>query len=65
MKTQQIEMSFDGAAGCLRFNRSQGRRVRAKWWFSQMRQVVDRAFDWHSAPAPPPEQVCLALTRGR
>ena len=27
------------------------------WWFRQMRQIVDRAFDWQPLPAPRPEQI--------
>jgi hypothetical protein len=28
----------------------------SRWWFHQMRQIVDRAFDWQPAPPPRPEQ---------
>ena len=31
------------------------RRGRAHWWFSQMRQIVDRAIDRAPAPEPRPE----------
>jgi hypothetical protein len=41
------------------------RQSRAHWWFAQMRAVVDRAFDWNTAPAPRPEQVHLALSTSR
>jgi hypothetical protein len=37
----------------------QRRRNRAHWWFDQMRQVVDRAFDWQPAPEPPARQIWL------
>lgn len=37
-----------------------GRRARAHWWFTQMRVMVDRAFDWSHAPGRP-EQLPLDL----
>jgi len=30
-----------------------------RWWFQQMRLIVDRAFDWQPAPQPRPEQIWL------
>ena len=39
--------------------------TKARWWFSQMRMVVDRACDWKSSPPPRPEQTYLTLARGR
>ena len=38
---------------------------RARWWFSQMRQVVNSALDWKPAPPARPEQTYLTLARGR
>ena len=35
------------------------RRARAAWWFEQMREVVNRAFDWQPAPEPRAEQIWL------
>jgi len=35
------------------------RRARATWWFTQMRQMVDTAMDWHAATTPRPEQIWL------
>ena len=35
------------------------RRARATWWFGQMREVVNRAFDWQPAPEPRAEQIWL------
>jgi hypothetical protein len=34
----------------------------SRWWFHQMRQIVDRAFDWQPAPPPRPEQTWLSGT---
>ena len=62
---EQIELSFETARR-LRSARPRTRRPsRAHWWFSQMRRVVDGAFDWQSGPAPRPEQTYLGLARGR
>jgi hypothetical protein len=56
MLSGQMEMSF----GTTRISRTLGRRQsrlhRAQWWFSRMRQIVDRAIDREPAPAPRPEQ---------
>ncbi len=39
--------------------RRRNARQRAALWFERMRQIVDRAIDWHSAPPPRPEQIAL------
>jgi hypothetical protein len=63
---QQLELSFDGTVAFRpRITQRQRRQSRARWWFNQMRAVVDRALDWKPAPAPRPEQVPLALASGR
>ena len=38
----------------------------ANWWFMQMRQVVNHAFDWSTAPTARPVQTYLegGLVRG-
>jgi hypothetical protein len=42
------------------------RRVdRARWWFQQMHQAVDRAMDWPPATPPRPAVPALALAEGR
>ncbi|MCI0747042.1 MAG: hypothetical protein L0Y58_16685 [Verrucomicrobia subdivision 3 bacterium] len=43
--------------------RQQLLRSRAKFWFDQMRRVVDAAVEWKPAPLPRPEQGMLDLTR--
>jgi len=50
MNNQQLEITLPAAA-CRRPGNYRHRRVaRARWWFSQMRRVVDEAIEW--APAP-------------
>ena len=59
----QMEMSFGetGRLGSLR----QRKQTRAQWWFQRMRQIVDRATDWQSAPAPRPVQIWFEATEAR
>jgi len=60
MRTQQLEIRLTGPT-CRRSTRrlTQRRASRARWWFGQMRRVVDDAV----APDPslPPEQIRLPL----
>ena len=55
MYNGQLEMSFNQGRGAAELSRRQRRLSRAKWWFSRMRQVVDRAV--RPAPPAPPEQI--------
>jgi len=64
MNRQQLEMSFEGPVAFRPVIRRHRRMVRARWWFEQMRQVVDRAWDWEPAPPARPEQVSLTLAQG-
>jgi len=64
MNGQQLEISFDHSIPLRRGTRHQRRIARAQWWFAQMRQVVDRAWDWEPAPPARPEQVCMPRMRG-
>jgi len=57
MNGQQLEMRFDSQFRPL--IRRQRRSTRARWWFAQMRQVVDRAWDWGSAQPARPRQVLI------
>ena len=60
MKTkQQLEIALESKNTCPRVYRSRARRVRARWWFNQMRAVVDNATDWKAAPRPTGEQTYL------
>ena len=61
----QMELSFDQTAPFHPAIRRQRRLRRARWWFEQMRAVVDRAFDRNGQQAPPPEQIHLTLQTER
>lgn len=56
---QQLEIGLETNRKCPRARRGQQRRIRARWWFDQMRSVVDSAVDWRNASAA--EQGSLAL----
>lgn len=57
----QLEMSFEARAVYL--SPRKRRLSRAQWWFQRMRQVVDRAVDWHPIPPAPAEQMWLPAAR--
>ena len=62
---QQLEITLPTAT-CRRPGNYRQRRVsRARWWFNQMRRVVDDAIAWTPAPAARPEQSQLPLAQGR
>ena len=65
MNNQQIELSFDPSCRLQPAIHRRRRQNRARWWFNQMRVVVDLALDWQPAPTPRPEQIYLTLARGR
>ena len=57
MTDAQLELSLES----LRHRSSQSNASRPpanrrRWWFERMREVVERARDWHPAPLPRPEQ---------
>ena len=62
---QQLEISFDGNCNFRPAVRRQKRLTRARWWFSQMRQVVNRAIDWEPAEPGRPEQSQFGSQGGR
>lgn len=53
----QMELGLAGANRCPRVVQRERRLNRANWWFDQMRQVVDRAFEWPPAPRFQAEQI--------
>jgi len=57
MTQEQLEFGLATANKCPRVAQREQRQNRANWWFGQMRQVVDRAFDWEPAPRFQPEQI--------
>jgi hypothetical protein len=62
---QQLEITFDGSTQCRPRFRSQQRRTKARWWFDQMRNIVDTAFDWTATRPPRPEQIYFRLGKDR
>jgi len=62
---QQIQLSFEQLRTARATNRRQRRIRQARWWFDQMRQVVDRALDRGAAGSPRPEQIYMSLSRDR
>lgn len=59
MTNEQMELELAAANRCPGAARRDSRLTRATWWFDQMRQVVDRAFEWPAAPRLQPEQIWL------
>ena len=57
----QLELGFNPDSQCRGANpaRREGRIARAGWWFSQMRDIVERAMDWEAAGEPRPEQIWI------
>lgn len=53
----QLELGFNQPA--LRVVVRRKETTRAKWWFAQMRRVVDAAAAWKPQPAGRPEQIQL------
>jgi hypothetical protein len=53
IKKQQLEMSFGNSVACRSTSVGRNRRVRAQWWFNQMRLVVERADEWAGAANAP------------
>ncbi|MDB6021414.1 MAG: hypothetical protein JWQ04_1271 [Pedosphaera sp.] len=60
MNQKQLELELAGANRCPHVMKRDSRANRANWWFGQMRQVVDRAFEWEPAPRFQPEQTLLS-----
>jgi hypothetical protein len=57
MTDTQLELSLGSprVTQSPRTNRSSS-PFTARWWFHQMHQIVDSAFDWQPAPPARPEQ---------
>ena len=64
MTNEQMELSLAGGKA-IATPRREHRMKRAAWWFGQMRQLVNSAIDWETAPAPRPEQPWLELSHRR
>ncbi len=59
---EQLEIGFNQAQLPSTVRRYR-RLSRAQWWFTQMRQVVDRAMDRQPRTAARPEQMYLPVSR--
>jgi hypothetical protein len=56
---KQLELGFNGIQPRANAARREGRIARANWWFTQMRDIVERAMDWQAAGQPRPEQIWI------
>lgn len=65
MTNQQMELGFGGVTFAGLATRRERRMTRAQWWFTHMRQIVDRAMDWEAVGEPRPEQTWLPGTQRR
>lgn len=63
MRTQQMELQFNASIQSRPLGPRQKRLSRAHWWFNQMRQAVDRAFQVANESPPRSEQTPTALPR--
>ena len=55
----QLELSIQNPSLWRTLTRRQRRLQLASFWFNRMRDVVERATGWNSAPPPRPEQILL------
>jgi len=49
---QQLELGFNGIQRRQMGGQQDDRRVRAAWWFGQMRRIVAGAVDWQATSRP-------------
>ena len=59
---EQLELGFNGLQSRTPELKHTDRRVRAAWWFAQMRRMVADAMDWQAAGQPPTGQTWLTGT---
>jgi hypothetical protein len=62
---EQMELGLGQPRARLPMNVSSRRSSRARWWFSRMREAVDRAFEWQPAQTPRPEQIWFSAVQRR
>lgn len=60
-QNRQLEFGLTREEEARAARRDERRVKRARWWFGQMRQAVNRAIDWSAAPSARPEQVYFPL----
>jgi hypothetical protein len=65
MNTRQLEITLSTRNQRRRSPVRPCRAPRARWWFSQMRRVVDETTAWTPASAIRTEQIHLPLVQGR
>ncbi len=63
MQNNQMEFGIEGRKVNQPVTGRAARQHRARWWFAQMRAVVNTAMDWTPAPPARPEQIYLRLSR--
>ena len=63
LRKQQLEIRLPAPCRPRQGAFRQRRVSRARWWFSQMRRVVDESIEWNTGTAARPEQTHLPLTR--
>lgn len=61
MNNEQLELGIhpDLRYRSTKTARRGGRIAQANWWFTQMRNIVNRAMDWEAAGQPRPEQIWI------
>jgi hypothetical protein len=62
MNNEQLELGINSNKSRINgasYPATRNRRVRADWWFTQMRNVVSRAMDWENIGTPRPEQIWI------
>jgi len=63
MNKHQLEMNLDRSVNFAPAPRRPRRATRARWWFAQMRQVADRAWDGESPAGTLTDPAGLKLSR--
>jgi len=59
MERQQLELTFGSEVHFRPVWRGERRISRARWWFQQMHQAVERAPDWEPQPQVRPREAQL------
>ena len=65
MINTQLELGLPARNRRQRARRRRTRLARARWWFAQMRDAVDKAVDWQAKDTHHPEQIWLPGARRR
>lgn len=65
MTNTQLELGLPAKNSRLRRQRRRTRTARARWWFAQMREAVDKAVDCPAESAWQAEQIWFSGARRR